>query len=268
MKRKAELAMRTFTLGGDPEVGRIVTGHFDARPGYRVVRPDGTTSWLITLTNAGEGHIGERRTYPGEVVLIRPQTPHDYGVPKGSERWDFLWAHFRPPAHWAAWLGGESVRTVIADARVQARFTEIYRFSFEEKGEDLALNALEEVIIRTAEADPHPILDGRIRVVTERVRGDLRYPWGVEELARIVGLSPSRLSHLFRAETGEPLGRYIERQRLARAQRLLEASALSITQIAEVCGFPNVYYFSLRFKHTMGEPPTAYRERVIGSSAS
>lgn len=255
--------MRTFTLGGDPEVGRIVTGHFDALPGYRVVRPDGTTSWLITLTSAGEGHIGDRRTYPGEIVLIRPDTPHDYGVPKDSERWEFFWAHFRPPAHWGPWLGGESVRAVIADDRVKARFAEIYRFSFEERGEDLALNALEEVIIRTAEREPRPVLDGRVRIVMERVRSDLRYPWGVEELARIVGLSPSRLSHLFRSEAGEPLGRYIEGQRLARALRLLEESALSVTQIAEVCGFPNVYYFSLRFKHAFGEAPTEFRGRVV-----
>lgn len=253
--------MRTLTIGGDPEVARIVTGHFDARPGYRVVRPDGTSSWLVTLTQAGEGHIGERRTYPGEVVFIRPQTPHDYGVPKGCERWDFLWAHFRPPTSWEAWLGPESVRAVMADDRIQARFHEVYRFSFEERGEDLALNALEEVIIRTAAPNPGPVLDGRIRVVTERVRGDLRFPWDATALADIVGLSPSRLSHLFREETGEALGRYIERQRLERAQRLLETSALSVTQIAEACGFPNVYYFSLRFKHAVGEPPTAYRER-------
>ncbi|MGV3618243.1 MAG: helix-turn-helix domain-containing protein [Fimbriimonas sp.] len=254
--------MRLRTFGGDPEVVKIVTGSFNSRPGYRVVRPDGTSSWLITLTLGGEGRLGEMRTRPGELVLIRPRTPHDYGVPEGGDRWEFIWAHFRPPAHWMPWLGGEAMRSSVADDRTRMRFMEMHRFAPEAMGEDLALNALEEVLIRTAVREPGPVWDSRIAVVTSRVRAAVDHPWDTAELARLVGISPSRLAHLFREQTGEAIGRFIERQRVERAQRLLETSALSVTQIATACGFPNVYYFSKRFKHSVGETPTGYRRRI------
>ena len=258
--------MRESVFGGDPRVVRIVTGHFDSRPGYRVVRPAGTTSWLMTLTLAGEGRLGDHRTRPEELVVIRPGTPHDYGVPEGSTRWEFLWVHFHPMPHWAPWLGVEPVRALAVEARVQQRFGEVHLLSLDPEGEDLAMNALEEVILRTAPRRKPAYPDPRIQAVVERVRSDLGRPWTVPELARLVAMSPSRLAHLFRDQTGEPVAGYVQRIRLERARNLLETSALSVTQIAEACGYPNLYYFSLRFKQATGESPTAFRRRLTVDS--
>ena len=48
----------------------------------------------------------------------------------------------------------------------------------------------------------------------------------------------------------------------SRAQELLTQGDLPIGEIAEKCGFENVYYFSAAFKKRVGLPPSEYRKRL------
>ena len=95
-----------------PRFNRLLTGHFRERRGYRAWRSRGSDDWLLILTLGGHGRFGhggfELTAVAGDAVLIRPGTPHDYGVaPRehGSlERWELLWTHFHPRPHWLPWL--------------------------------------------------------------------------------------------------------------------------------------------------------------------
>jgi len=60
-----------------------------------------------------------------------------------------------------------------------------------------------------------------------------KFPLG--ELAGMLGLSSSRLSHLFRSEVGMSPERYLKAARLARAKALLETSGLSVKQAGGPC---------------------------------
>ena len=51
---------------------------------------------------------------------------------------------------------------------------------------------------------------------------------------------------------------YILKQRLNMAQQLLLDTALSVTQIAERCGFTSVYHFCRAFKDKTGISPSQY----------
>lgn len=81
----------------------------------------------------------------------------------------------------------------------------------------------------------------------------------VARLAAWLQCSPDYLSHLFHKETGIPLARYINDQRLARARQLLETSPLSIKEIALAAGYGDAGYFARVFRHATGTPPTRYR---------
>ena len=85
--------------------------------------------------------------------------------------------------------------------------------------------------------------------------------WGSFHAARAVGLSRSRFSVLFAADTRVSPQAYIESMRMTRAAQLLTMSAWPVAQIAEEVGIPNAYYFSTRFRARFGMPPTAWRAR-------
>jgi AraC family transcriptional regulator of arabinose operon len=80
-------------------------------------------------------------------------------------------------------------------------------------------------------------------------------------LARTANLSVSRFAHLFREQLGVTPQRFVERRRLDAAARLLELTTRPIAAIATEVGFTNPLYFSTRFRHHTGLPPTTYRTR-------
>src|SRR4051794_23219473 len=94
-------------------IDRLLTGHFQETSGYRAVRRQGVGDWLLIHTLGGRGRFGhpggELIAEPGDWVLLKPGTPHDYGVEPTLERWELLWAHFQPRPDWLDWLAWSAV---------------------------------------------------------------------------------------------------------------------------------------------------------------
>jgi AraC family transcriptional regulator, arabinose operon regulatory protein len=83
----------------------------------------------------------------------------------------------------------------------------------------------------------------------------------VSELAAAVNLSPSRLTHLFRRETGVPPARYRHTLRMERARLLLERTCLSVKEVMTSVGVHDPSHFSRDFRRYHGVAPTGLRER-------
>lgn len=83
----------------------------------------------------------------------------------------------------------------------------------------------------------------------------------VAELARKFGYSPVHFSRVFSQIMGEPPREYIVNARLQRARQLLRESNLSIGEIADMLGYPDIYFFSRQFREKCGKTPTEYRAR-------
>jgi AraC family transcriptional regulator of arabinose operon len=86
-----------------------------------------------------------------------------------------------------------------------------------------------------------------------------RDPSSIEQLADEVGLSASRLAHLFREETGVSIQSYIRERRLMMAAMLLVQTHERISQIAYSVGFGDVSNFNHAFKQRFGVSPRQYR---------
>src|SRR5579862_456604 len=91
-----------------PPYRLLLTGHFREGVGYHTRRSHGSNDWLVILTLSGSGRFGYRggelRAKAGDITLVAPGTPQDYGVARGAPVWELLWAHFHPRAHWHEWL--------------------------------------------------------------------------------------------------------------------------------------------------------------------
>jgi signal transduction histidine kinase/AraC-like DNA-binding protein len=80
-----------------------------------------------------------------------------------------------------------------------------------------------------------------------------------EEIADVLGVSPSYVSRIFRRHTGMALWDYVNSFRIARARELLEHSDMTITEIAFATGYNEPAYFSRMFRKVTGKPPKHYR---------
>ena len=86
-----------------------------------------------------------------------------------------------------------------------------------------------------------------------------------EQIAHVVGVSPSSLYRRFKAETGLSIGAYQDKLIFYRAVQLLAEPQLSLKEISQQLGFCDQYYFSRRFKAQMGNPPSHYRKIILHS---
>lgn len=81
------------------------------------------------------------------------------------------------------------------------------------------------------------------------------------EVAAAVGIGYDHLRHLYKAQRGRSLVKYLNAVRLERAKTLLTHSRLPLKQVAMMCGFRDEYYFSAVFRRHVRVPPGRYRAR-------
>ena len=105
-------------------------------------------------------------------------------------------------------------------------------------------------------------MDRRVRQVVELLGAEWRDEVRVPELASRVGLGPSRLEHLFKANVKTTIRDYVRERRLAEAATMLAAGHERISVIAATVGFPNVSNFNHAFKKRFGLAPREYRQQA------
>lgn len=251
---------------------------FNAGPEYRTTRPHGRSDWLFLLTHRGTGLLrqgGMRQRLPaGSLAVVEAGTPQDYGTLAQDSPWVFSFAHIPPRPEWSEWVGGwphqlpgiavlqledarlrSRVEREMARARRRFRFATRSRFAFVE-------NAIESMLLWANEISPGegPELDPRLRRATEEVGNRISRHWTAAELAKEAGLSPSRLTTLFREQLGQsPVG-YAERVRLEHAANLIQDAGLSVKEAAHAVGYEDPYHFSRRFSARLGRPPSSVRQ--------
>ena len=83
----------------------------------------------------------------------------------------------------------------------------------------------------------------------------------VPVLATRALMSERTFARRFRAETGTTPAAWVTRQRLARAQEMLEQSEAGIEEVARLSGFATAALLRHHFARTLGTSPQAYRRR-------
>lgn len=83
--------------------------------------------------------------------------------------------------------------------------------------------------------------------------------YGIDQLARDLGVSRATLHRQFMAELGVPPSKEILRQRMAKAKLLLATGDLPIKAIAHECGFCDNAHFSNVFRRETGQTPRSFK---------
>lgn len=78
-------------------------------------------------------------------------------------------------------------------------------------------------------------------------------------MARVVGLSPSRLRHKFKSEVGVTPTAYLQTIRFRKAKELLTTNHLTVKEVRAAVGISSDSYFTHQFKRAFGIPPSRSR---------
>ena len=254
----------------------IVCSEFRKGCCYTCWRPTGSGDWLLISTAGGAGRVmadGQPiQILPGDTVLFAPDAAQDYSTETATGHWHLRWVHFRPRPHWQNWLMWPEIAVGIGRLRLRDATAGAVAGAFSRMlaacrlggsgSEDLAMNALEEVLIHALAFSD----DARLTGIDLRVQRAVRFladhphePFSLERLATHCGVSSSRLSHLFRAGMGATPQAFSEKLRLEHARQLLTHTRLTAAEIAMEVGFTDPLYFSRRFKLVFGLAPSAAR---------
>ncbi|GAA0623608.1 AraC family transcriptional regulator [Kribbella sandramycini] len=249
-----------------------VAGCFPAAAGHRMQRPRGIDETIVIVCASGMGwaRVGETTHRIGsQSALIIPRgVPHTYGA-DADNPWTIWWCHLSGTdvAELVETLEVSVERPIVPIRRMEravALLDEIV--STLERGQapawligtaGAAWKLLTQINVdRVMPADGDP-LERAMSYLADRLDSSVRVP----ELAKLVGVSPSHLSALFRKVTGGGVLAYHQSLRMARARTLLDSSPATVAKIADELGYADPLYFSRQFSRFHGMSPTQFRRR-------
>jgi two-component system response regulator YesN len=103
-------------------------------------------------------------------------------------------------------------------------------------------------------------MDRRVQKVVDYMKANLGQELELDEVARSVNLSPSRLRCVFKTETGMPPTQYLKQLRMEEARELAQNTFLNVKEIMNRLGLRDESHFVRDFKKIHGLTFSQYRE--------
>ena len=102
--------------------------------------------------------------------------------------------------------------------------------------------------------------DKIIYTISEYISKNYDQDITLKSLSKTFSISEGYLSRKFKAVSGLGISQYITYVRISHAEKFLKESNLSVTEIAEKCGFCGSTYFSSVFRKMKGISPLTFRK--------
>jgi len=104
-------------------------------------------------------------------------------------------------------------------------------------------------------------MDPHVRQLILHMAANYRRTISLPQMAALVNLSTSRVTHLFTRDTGIGPVAFLRSLRMRKASRLLRETSLSIKEIMHLSGFNDASHFVRDFEQRFGLTPSEYRSR-------
>jgi AraC-like DNA-binding protein len=250
-------------------------GFYPKAHGHFIKRPVGIDQAILIYCIKGYGWCeieGSRHEIrPGELLVIRPGTPHAYGADT-NRPWTIYWTHFK----------GDSNLLLLAELEISKAKPVVWL------GEEPELMALFEKLLDVMEHGyaasrllyasqilahligsmiwaSHRSSGGNLSAAQKvaqsiaYMKQHLEQSVSFASFAAMANLSESHFRSLFKHETGYSPMDYFIRLRVHKACQLLDTTDLSVKEIARLTGYDDALYFSRAFKTVVELSPAKYR---------
>ncbi|WP_297107099.1 AraC family transcriptional regulator [uncultured Devosia sp.] len=233
----------------------------------------GTAPFLVIQhTTLGEGRLDyagvQHRLVPGTTMLVTMPHAHRYFLERGGH-WEYFWLLLN---------GREALRLAreILDAtgpvlnlesvqidRLAGTTLKAMTATDPTPGQVSVLGyevmtILHDGVFGTRSPDDTS-LPAAIERVVAYIEGNLGASLHVERLAGVAEMSRAHFVRRFSTCVGQSPSDYVLSRRLARAERLLLATEMSVVEIAQMTGFANSNYFAKVFRKHRSAAPLEYR---------
>jgi len=101
-----------------------------------------------------------------------------------------------------------------------------------------------------------------LTVVKQYIERRIREPVRIAEICEEIGYSKTYLCRLFHAQSGETVGRYITRRKVACAKDLIREGTRNMAEISDLLSFDNPQYFCRVFRRVTGMSPTEFKKSL------
>jgi AraC family transcriptional regulator of arabinose operon len=126
----------------------------------------------------------------------------------------------------------------------------------------LGLSALHAYAFEAEHAALRSLTPEAVVKAQQFIEANLSQPIVLDDIARAASVSPPHLIKLFRQHLRTTPIRYAWDARVRRGAELLTQSGLSVSEVAEQCGFQTPFHFSRLIKQRYGLPPKELRKQA------
>lgn len=238
---------------------------------FRTYRENGTNDFQMIYVNKGELKVNTtEKTYnDGAIVFFPPEMRHDY-IYVAEKNTDVFWLHF----------GGSRTEEILSKFNIDV-FTS---YSLQNASSDFIncfQNIIREITIKNEffkelcvsyfyriliflarnrkKKDKNSAKENAFSEIIERMYFD-DSGFDIKAYAESCCLSVSRFAHMFKQSTGMPPHAFYSQIIANKAKDLIFNSSLNISEIAEILGFTDIYYFSRFYKKNFGVSPSIHRK--------
>lgn len=228
--------------------------------------------YALVLLLKGGGRYRDRRgtdqrLTPGDIWVVFPENPHQYG-PESGDEWDEVFLAFQGAAFegWRAngLVPSQPIRRWPDVAVMAQRFFDILRMPCATLADATAIAAAIHQILADIVEHSQTAEEGWLEKSRQLLSGGADAP-DLPEIALAVGMSYEKFRKAFKAAVGESPAAFRRRQRLTQATLMLQRSDLSLDLIADSLGFCDAFHLSKAFKSLLGKSPTEYRRELVAS---
>lgn len=244
-------------------------GKVSAAPDHRIERASQTgQDLLFCVSGAGTIQSLGRRfdVEAGQLAWIANEAPHGHRA-HPQKPWTLLWLRLdgpNPPALREKLFRDGDLTVAVTDVPALMSWFERLFSAMRLRAPrlDIRLNGLVAelmAVLDQAAAGSDRRAPSLLQTATAAMRADLGRLWSADELSGLTGLSASQTRRLFGKHLRMSPRQWLLRERLIHAQSLMVATSAPLAEIAEACGFCDVYHFSREFKRSVGVAPAAWR---------
>lgn len=260
-----------FNFKQDTEFCVNEAGHYRliTQNHYQMIRPNGRNDYQLIYVADGQAWFVVDGTdvlaKPGGFLIYSPNAPQNYHYYLNDNP-DIYWVHFGG-YHAARLLEQLNLKTdcvlssQLNNSIIRRWLQMIRELTLKQNGFEtlVPVCCIEILTLISREMTPLNTIELRsqktILDAMEYISNEMSRSLSIQELARHLGVSVSWLNLKFKSYTGMSPMQYIINFKVSRAQELLHTTDLSITEIAQMCGYDDPLYFSRIFhKHTKTSP--------------
>lgn len=251
--------------------GGVATAHPST---FRMSRPKGLHNYVILIVRSEGEFLIDQNAFtvtPGHAVILTPGTPYYYSNPNGTYMDD--WIHFtlspcttlsdKLPINTPFLLSNTELFTFLIKQMLweQSYCDPMLR---KETIDALFLILCNHLIMAAKKTAPDQTLSmpyqEQLQFIRLNLSSELPNRPTIENYAAKLGISSSYFQHLYTKTFGISFQKNLIRIRVEQAKYYLTTTDLTLSQIAEVCGYTNEVHFYQQFKQSTRMTPARFRK--------